>query len=82
MAWIPTVAAADATGELRELYERVRDPRTGALDHIMQIHSLHPPGLRAHFELYRAVMRGSATLPAVDRELIALVVSQRNRCHY
>ncbi len=48
----------------------------------MQVHSLHPAGLRAHFELYRAVMRGTPTLPAVDRELIALVVSQRNGCHY
>lgn len=82
MAWIPTVPAGEATGELRELYERVRDPRTGALDHILQIHSLHPAGLRAHYELYRAVMRGSPTLSVADRELIALVVSRRNRCHY
>ena len=82
MSWIPTVAPADATGELAQLFDRVRDPRTGALDHIMQVHSLHPRGLHGHFELYRAVMRGSDTLPVVDRELIALVVSQRNRCRY
>lgn len=82
MAWIETIAAADATGELAELYRQMRDPDSGEVDHILQIHALHPAGLRAHFQLYRAVMRGSATLPAVDRELIALVVSQQNRCRY
>jgi len=82
MSWIETVPEGDAGGELERLYAEVRDPRTGQLDHIMQIHSLHPEGLRAHFGLYRSAMRGTATLPAVDRELIALVVSQRNRCRY
>jgi len=82
MSWIETVPGDAATGELADLYSMVRDPHSGELDHIMQIHSLNPAGLRAHFELYRAVMRGTATLRAVDRELIALVVSLRNRCHY
>ena len=82
MAWIRTVPASDATGALAALYRAVRDPRTGKLDHIMQVHSLHPAGLRAHFDLYRAVMRGTASLPAVDRELIAFVVSARNGCRY
>lgn len=82
MSWIETVAAESATGDLAELYAKVSDPQTGELDHIMQIHALHPAGLQAHFELYRAVMRGTATLRLVERELIALVVSLRNRCNY
>ncbi len=82
MAWIATVSADDADPELRDLYARVADPETGQLDHIMSIHSLHPAGLRAHFELYRAVMRGTPSLRKVDRELIALVVSRANGCHY
>ena len=48
----------------------------------MSIHSASPPGLAAHLELYNAVMRGTASLRKVDRELIALVVSQKNDCHY
>ena len=79
MAWI------DTTGddpELAPLLDRVRDPRTGAVDHIMRIHARHPAGLAAHYELYRAVMRGTASLRTVDRELIALVVSGVNGCHY
>ena len=80
--WISTVLESEATDELASLYARVRDPQTGALDSIMQVHALHPEGMGAHFELYRAVMRGTPSLPRVDRELIALVVSTINACHY
>jgi alkylhydroperoxidase family enzyme len=82
MAWIRTIDEDDAEGELRELYERYRDPHGGRMDHVGTIHSLHPRGLVGHFELYRAVMRGTETLPRVDRELIAVVVSEINDCGY
>jgi alkylhydroperoxidase family enzyme len=81
-AWITTVDAKDAERELAELYDQVRDPQTGLLDHIMTIHSLHPKGLDAHFRLYAASMTGTRSLPKVDREMIALVVSRINECHY
>ncbi len=82
MAWISTIERAASEGRLAELYEMVADPETGQLDHILQIHGLHPAGLEAHFQLYRAVMAGTRGLRKVDRELIALVVSQHNGCHY
>lgn len=52
------------------------------MDHILQVHALHPRGLAAHHELYRAVMRGTATLRRAEREMIAVVVSAANACHY
>ena len=94
MAWIRTLTEApgddgdngddgdDESAELAELYRQARDPRTGAVDHIMSVHSLHPAGLAAHLALYTAVMRGTRTLPQVDRELVALVVSGLNGCGY
>ena len=82
VAWIDAVDPGDAEPELQELYSRVCDPVSGDLDHILQVHSLHPAGLRAHFELYSAVMRSTKGLRKVDREMIALVVSQANECHY
>ena len=82
MSWIKTIDDDDARDELKQLYDRVRDPATGQLDHIMSIHSLHPEGLAAHFELYRTVMAGTGGLRKVDREMIALVVSRINDCHY
>ena len=82
VAWIDTVPSDEADPELSDLYDRVRDPASGQLDHIMQVHSLHPAGLSAHFDLYAAVMRGTPGLRRVDREMIALVVSGLNECHY
>ncbi len=81
-AWIDTVAEADADDELGKLYERVRDPVSGTLDHIMMVHSSHPAGLQAHFDMYNAVMRATAGVRGAEREMIALVVSQLNACHY
>jgi alkylhydroperoxidase family enzyme len=38
--------------------------------------------MAAHDALYRSAMRGTATLRKADRELIAMVVSAANDCHY
>lgn len=85
MAWIKVrgeneLSSEDAT--LLALYERARDPSTGQLDNIMSIHSLHPAGLNAHFELYSTAMRPTRGLRGADREMIALTVSLINECHY
>ena len=82
MAWIEVIDEDDAGGELADLYRRMIDPKFGRVDHIMTIHSLHPGGLRTHHDLYREVMTGTKTLRKVDREMIALVVSTVNDCHY
>jgi alkylhydroperoxidase family enzyme len=82
MSWIEVIEESSASPELRQLYEQVRDPRSGRLDNIMSVHSLHPQGLAAHYILYRTVMSGTGSLRKVDRELIALVVSLLNACHY
>ena len=71
-----------ASGEVAELYAQVVDPKSGAVDNILKIHSLNPAGLRAHFMVYAAAMAGTPGLRKVDREMIALVVSGVNECHY
>lgn len=81
MAWINT-QPDEVSDELAELNSLVADPENGRVDHIMAIHSLHPGGLRAHFDLYREAMAGTPTLRKVERELLALIVSQANECHY
>lgn len=85
MSFIETIGPDDsdrADEDLRALYARVADPVTGRPDHIMTVHSLHPAGLRAHFGLYSAVMRGTPGFRTVDREMVALVVSATNECRY
>ena len=81
MAWINVVDEKSAEGELKELYGKLVEP-WGGVDNIMKIHSLNPPSLRGHFELYRTLMRGKSPLTRVQREMIAVVVSSLNRCEY
>jgi alkylhydroperoxidase family enzyme len=82
LAWIDIVNELGASGRLRELYEGMIDPEYGRVDTILRIHSLHPEGLRTHYELYREMMKGTPTLRKVEREMIALVVSVLNECQY
>ena len=82
MAFIRMIDEDEATGELAALYERASDPGSGLVDNVLKVHSLHPSGLAAHVAVYRAAMTGTPGLGLVDRELIALVVSQVNECVY
>ncbi len=51
-------------------------------DHILQVHSVHPRLMRQHLELYRELMHRSSPLTRRQREMIAVVVSSLNGCHY
>ncbi len=81
MAWIRTIDEDEAEGRLAKLYKRLREP-WGGVDNIFKIHSLNPASARGHLELYRALMRGRSALSSIQREMIAVVVSSANRCHY
>ena len=81
MAWIRMIRETEAEGELAESYQRYREP-SGRVDNILRIHSLNPPSLERHYQLYRHLMRGPSGLTRVERELIAVAVSQKNDCHY
>ena len=82
MSWIDEIDVSKWEGELADLRSQVIDPETGKADHILTVHSLDAGSLRAHLGLYRQAMQGTSTLPKVDREMIALVVSKLNGCHY
>ena len=82
MSWIRQVPDDRWDGDLAPLHERVVDRDAGRVDHVMAVHSLNPRGLAAHDALYRSAMAGTGSLRKVERELIALVVSRENDCHY
>ncbi|GMQ94575.1 MAG: hypothetical protein BMS9Abin12_2072 [Acidimicrobiia bacterium] len=82
MAWIETRREDEWQGRLAELYGEVVDRSRDRVDNIMQIHSLDPSAMEGHFAIYSSAMAGTKTLRKVERELIALVVSGINDCHY
>ena len=81
-AWIEVVPEAEAEGELAELYDQLRSKQTGTVDNVMKIHSLHPQTMRDHVQLYRTLMSGRGGLTRPEREMIGVVASVANRCHY
>lgn len=81
MAWIRTVTDQDANGPLRTLYEAAHR-RAGRVFNIVRAQSLNPPVLRAAIGLYQAAVFGPSELSRAVRELLAVVVSKTNGCHY
>ena len=64
------------------LYDRWQDRRHHRVDNILRVHSLHAKTLGEHAELYDTTMHGPSGLSLAEREMIAVVVSSINRCHY
>jgi alkylhydroperoxidase family enzyme len=81
-AWIETIDEAHAMGELADLYAQCLDPGSNKVDHVLRVHSLHPAGLAAHLAVYQASMQSTKGLRKADREMVAIVVSKANGCHY
>ena len=81
-SWIEAIEDSDWEGELAVLRPQVLDKATGQVDNIMSVHSLDAGSLRAHLLLYIQAMKPTKSLPKVEREMIALVVSKTNDCHY
>ena len=82
MTWIATVAYGDATGRLRQLYDRVKG-RDENVDNIMMAHSLRPHSMEGHMALYKYVLHHTAnTVPKWFLETLGVLVSQINGCNY
>ena len=82
MPWIEAPHEDDWEDELAGLKDEVVDPVHARVDWIMRIHALDAGSLNAHHVLYRQAMTGTRTLRKVDREMIAVIVSLANDCHY
>lgn len=71
----------EATGELRAEYDAAVG-RAGKVFSIVKAMSLRPGVLGRSMELYREIMFGTSGLSRQERELLAVVVSRENDCHY
>ena len=81
MAWIRIIDEREAEGALAEQYEEaVR--RAGKVFNILKVQSLRAEYIAASMSLYTAAMFGRSGLSRAEREMIAVVVSRANNCHY
>ena len=81
-AWIEVIPEENAEGELKALYEQEFDTEKQGVDNILAVHSLNPPSLRAHADLYHTIMHTKSPLSRSEREMVAVLVSVINQCHY
>ncbi len=81
MAYLRLIELDEATELLKEEYDAAI-ARAGKVFNIVRSMSLRPGVLRASMGLYRAIMFGPSGLSRQERELLAVVVSRENDCHY
>ena len=82
MSWIKIIPFEEATGKLKQLYERVKGPNNN-VDNIMMVHGLRPHTMEGHMHMYKYVLHHSGnTLPKWYLETIGVYVSLLNDCHY
>jgi alkylhydroperoxidase family enzyme len=81
MSFIKLIEEAGAAGRLGRVYEAARK-RAGRVFNILKIQSQSPEALDLGMQLYVAVMKGDSPLSRAQREMLAVVVSRANECHY
>lgn len=81
MAWIKVVSPPQATGLLARSYDAAVK-RAGRVFQILRVQSQNPHALQSSMGLYFSVMHGDSPLSRSQREMLALVVSWANHCHY
>jgi alkylhydroperoxidase family enzyme len=81
MAWIRLVHDSEAVGRVAVAF-RAAIARAGRVFGIVRLMSPSPHTLDASMELYRAIMFGPSPLTRRQREMLAVVTSKANDCHY
>ncbi len=82
MAWIKTIAYGEASGRLKQLYDRVKGPDDN-VDNIMMSHSLRPHSMEGHMALYKNVLHHTGNrVPKWFLETLGVWVSSLNACGY
>jgi alkylhydroperoxidase family enzyme len=81
MPWILTIPPGEASGPLRDSYDRAV-ARAGRVYGILRAMSLAPEVLDASIGLYEKIMFAKGGLTRRQREMLAVVVSATNGCHY
>ncbi|MEM7052455.1 MAG: carboxymuconolactone decarboxylase family protein [Acidobacteriota bacterium] len=81
MPWIKVFTLEEATGLLKRQYEAAI-ARAGKVWNIVSVMGQNPRVMKTSMDLYGAVMHGPSPLSRGQREMLAVVVSVRNRCLY
>ena len=82
MPYIRQVSDAEAQGAAKRELDAARKRAAGRVWNIVRIMTPNPAALRASMSLYSVLMFGESPLTRAQREMLAVVVSRVNDCHY
>ncbi len=71
----------ETTGVARREYDAAMR-RAGRIWNIVSVQSQLPEVMRDSMRIYQSIMFGPSPLTRAQREMIAVVTSQANDCHY
>jgi uncharacterized peroxidase-related enzyme len=71
----------EVPAEVKELWTKPLE-RLGFVPNVLRVFALRPSHLLAWWAYYDELLRGESGLTKAQREMIAVVVSATNRCHY
>lgn len=81
MPIIKIIEYNQATGRLKNIYDDLISKR-GKLAEVHKIQSLRPESIVKHMDLYLEIMFSKSELSRAEREMMAVVTSVANNCHY
>jgi uncharacterized peroxidase-related enzyme len=81
VSWLRVPAEEDAPAGVQELYDKANE-KLGFVPNVLRVYALRPRHLELWNAFYDDLMRGESALTREQREMIAVVVSTVNRCHY
>ncbi len=81
MSFIGYIPYDNASDALKKLYGQYGG-KTKTPANIVRIAGSNPPAMKAHVDLYGAIMFQKSEISRHQREMIAVIVSAINECHY
>src|ERR1044072_9224423 len=81
LSWLEVPGPDDVTDEAVELWRKTL-AQLGFVPNVLRFCALRPAHLLGWWSYYDELLRGDSGLTKAQREMIAVVVSVENRCHY
>src|SRR5437867_1044564 len=81
ICWLHLPPDDDAPDAVKELWATPLE-KLGFVPNVLRAYAIRPRHLRLWNDFYDELMRGDSGLTKAQREMIAVVVSTINRCHY
>lgn len=81
LCWLNVPAEGDVPDSVKELWAKPLE-KLGFVPNVLRVYAIRPRHLELWNAFYDDLMRGESGLSKAQREMIAVVVSTTNRCHY